>query len=82
MSSKFQWQKDLENLQKWVLGAFPQPFADDEIKIQRILDEFKKQYPGNFSLRWKYDNKRGLMVLVPNFERPEEETFWKIKYSN
>ena len=54
--------------------------SEDESKY--LLDEFKKSYPGNFSLRWKYDPIRGLMVLWPKFERPEEETFWKLKYSS
>lgn len=83
MSAKLQWQQDLLKLQLRYIGAFPQLFSDnDEKMIQHILDEFKEKYPGNFSLRWKYDNKRGLMFLVPKFEKPEEETFWKLKYSN
>lgn len=82
MTSKLQWQQDLLTLQIQIIGIFPNPFEDDEKMIQRLLDRFKEKYPGNFSLRWQYDNKRGLMVLVPKFENPAEETFWKLKYSN
>jgi hypothetical protein len=82
MRHRFQWQKDLSNLQKRYLGGFPNLISDDEKMIQHVLDEFKKSYPGNFSLRWKYDIDWGVMVLYPEFERPEEGTFWKLKYSN
>lgn len=79
MSAKLQWQQDLLKLQLRYIGVFND---DDEKAIQHILDKFKEQYPGNFSLRWKYDTNRGVMVLVPKFENPAEETFWKLKYSN
>ena len=86
MAHKFQWQKDLLKLQKHYMGAFTASSWDDDdsqnMIQQRVLDEFKKSYPGNFGLRWKYDIDSGLIVLTPVFERPEEETFWKLKYSN
>lgn len=77
-----QWQTDLLKLQKRYLGGFPDFSSEDEKMIQHILYEFKKFYPGDFSLRWKYDPIRGVMVLIPKFDRPEEETFWILKYSN
>jgi|688.fasta_scaffold304156_1 hypothetical protein len=84
MAYKFQWQRDLLRIQRRFMGGFPDlTSADDNEKmIQHVLDHFKKSYPGNFGLRWKYDIDCGLMILTPVFERPEEETFWKLKYSN
>ena len=82
MSHKVQWQVDLFKLQKRYLGGFPDLTQDDTKKVQQVLDEFRKSYPGNFSLRWRYEPITGLMVLWPKFDRPEEETFWKLKYSS
>lgn len=75
MKHKFQWQEDLYRIQR----RYVRQSLDD---YEKVLDEFKKSYPGNYRLRWNYDADRGSLILRPVFDRPEEETFWKLKYSN
>lgn len=75
------WQGRLLQLQKMFLGAFPDLTIDESTKMNIIMNRMQEDYPGNYTLKWKYESKRGLMLLFPHFKNPVEGTFWKLKFS-
>jgi len=78
----FKWQKFLLLNQKRHLGLF-NTINDDtfDTGFAKVTDAMQEKYPGKYVLGFKYDIDSGLLYLIPKFEDPKEETFWKLKFS-
>lgn len=83
ISQEFNWQKFLLAEQKRYLSMFSPSLTDAfDTGFEKVTESMQEKYPGNYVLGYKYDVSSGLLYLIPKFENPKEELFWKIKYSH
>lgn len=56
-----------------------EPWSEE---IVQYLDvEFKRRYPGNYSVEWKCDEFNNYLVDCKlTFDKPEDETMFLLKY--
>jgi len=79
---KFEWEKTLIKLQHIYLNSFNSSSDkgfDENFETCFIV--MQQLFPGNYTLGWRYDLEKGLLVLHLKFKDPKDETFWKLKNS-
>lgn len=52
-----------------------QPWSEE-----KIAEEMKKEYPGDFTVRSGFSPEKGRFVLDVHFEDKKKELIWKMKY--
>lgn len=68
------WERDLEKIRE-------ESMTRTSCYEASALSDFKNKYPGNYTIEWAYDSKKGYFTLQLLFERDEEKMWWLIKNS-
>lgn len=74
------WQ---ENLSRWQSSDLPglSNHLNEHDMLELVHTKMQENYPGNYTLDWKFDIIKGGFILYPRFDTLQDEVMFLLRHS-